>query len=314
MFNHCFITLTKYEGESAINILLQMDFKGKKAMNREEIMEARMEKKKYKVTKEDISKLNNNYSVLFVSEEDAPVLVVNKADEKIPFLDAVSNSVTDDIINSLVPVYFTEEQKNIVAQENIHLATHMAGRYSNYKRMEFEDLEGLAMLGFTKALNSYDLRLAKQIKFSTFCCTCIENIIRTEMEKTNRCVDTSSESCIFLDATFEKEENPSDKLFSEIFSCDNVISQDYSIKSVEKTISNDYKIKSLNKCIESLSLNEQYFICSAYGCFYYEKKKQTELARELGLTQCSVSKRLDSIKKKLKEKLMKEYSIFSAYD
>lgn len=79
--------------------------------------------------------------------------------------------------------------------------------------------------------------------------------------------------------------------------------------SPEVAFRKDYVIHSLKSCIEELSQRDQYIICASYGCFAYELEKQEDIAKTLGTSQGTISRKITEIKKSLRIKLKRNFSI-----
>lgn len=300
-----------YQGEEGIDFILRND-ESLNAYNEEGMEEYKQMRKKLKVTQKELFAFSEKYEYVMCNEEDEPV-VLNNYDEKIPFFDNISARVSENIFTSPIPVYFTEEEKRILTEENLKLTYYMASKYSNYKRIEFEDLVGYANIGFVNALNTYDKRLIHRINFTTYCCNCIDNAIKNKIDSENRKLDTFAPGVIRLDQGVSEGNNYSNNgeysksrnMMSDIFGTD-VVGQ---VKSAEDVVVHKYKIKALFECINELSERDRFMICSTYGCFSYEYMKQSDIAKMLGVSQCSISKHIDVLKRKLKVKLTSKYNI-----
>lgn len=268
-----------------------------------EIMQERLEEfdkeKKLKVTQKDIDGYSDNYSIVNTKED--------LSNRDVKFKDLIREAITDEITKSPVPVYFTDEEKQRNSEENMNLIYFIADKYYEDNRDIYnrEDLIDISTLAFVKALNTYDKRIAKKNAFSTYACNCMMNEILNELKKkriehnrTNISLDS------FIDAKGDTKGR--DKMVADIIGTNIAPEQ---TGSPEVAFRKDYVIHSLKSCIEELSQRDQYIICASYGCFAYELEKQEDIAKTLGTSQGTISRKITEIKKSLRIKLKRNFSI-----
>lgn len=189
----------------------------------------------------------------------------------------------------------TQEEKEILAEENMSLVHYVANKFRN-TRLPYDDLYGAALLGFTKALNSFDSE--RGAKFSTYAVNCMKNEIRFFLRKERK----QSEHTVSYNLVLSTDKNGNDFELYNILADKSDESADMLELMITKENSN-----SVIKAIEQLSETEQYIMKHRYGINGAKFKTQKEIADEINMSQANVSKIQKNSLKKLKKILYEEY-------
>ena len=147
--------------------------------------------------------------------------------------------------------------------------------------IELEDLFGIATIGFVDAVNAFDA--SKHTKFSSFAIKVMWNKIL--LYSNRRKYDSTKEISIY-----ESRSTSSGDEYSllDLMSSDDAPTIDAIVKDEDC-----YRIKILISKLrpEEINIIQQ---------FYYQNKSQTAIARKIGRSQASVSRRLKKIIQSLK--------------
>lgn len=172
---------------------------------------------------------------------------------------------------------FTEEEAEIIAEENMGLIHHIINTL-NYDKFDYNELYDVGLYGYAKAIKSFNKN--KEILFSTYACHCIRNEIMFYMKKEIKHMKNN----ISLNKKIAMGEHK-DLLLEDIIEDD--ISE---INKIEKLMINNDNCKILKKVINKLNDDEKFVICHRFGILGYPEMKQKEIANELHISQASISK------------------------
>lgn len=221
-----------------------------------------------------------------------------------------------------------ENAKNILIQEHSPLVKSLIKRYRN-KNIEYDDLYQLGCVGFTRAINKFDTKY--NVQFSTYAVPIILGEVKRQLRddgyiKVSRTTKQKAqlmkkfiedyiakhsrspqieeianyfeidvqETVFVLDSIkmplsiyekFDDEEN------SQLL-CDKIINLDNNEDKQLNTLL-------LNQLINSLSDKEKKIIILRY----YQDRTQTEIAKELGVSQVQVSRIEAKVLEQLKQQL-----------
>jgi len=188
----------------------------------------------------------------------------------------------------------TEEEKNRMAEENLQLVHFVANKFRN-TRIDYDDLYGAAMFGFTKALNSFDKD--RGTKFSTYAVNCMKNEVRFFLRKERR----QSDHNISYNLVLSTDKNGND------FELYNILADNSDgAKEVSDLLVRKENHEMILRAVSQLSELEQYIINHRYGLKGCEFKTQKEIAAEINMSQANVSKIQKNCMKKIKKFLMSE--------
>ena len=188
----------------------------------------------------------------------------------------------------------TEEEKNRMAEENLQLVHFVANKFRN-TRIDYDDLYGAAMFGFTKALNSFDKD--RGAKFSTYAVNCMKNEVRFFLRKERR----QSDHNISYNLVLSTDKNGND------FELYNILADNSDgAKEVSDLLVRKENHEMILRAVSQLSELEQYIINHRYGLNGCEFKTQKEIAAEINMSQANVSKIQKNCMKKIKKFLMSE--------
>lgn len=189
----------------------------------------------------------------------------------------------------------TEDEKEIIAEENMSLVHYVANKFRNTK-LAYDDLYGAALLGFTKALNSYDSE--RGAKFSTYAVNCMKNEIRFFLRKERR----QSDHTVSYNMVLSTDKNGNDFELYDIISEKNDDNPDVQ----EIMILEENRIATV-EAVSRLTELEQFIINHRYGLNGCDFKTQKEIAEEVDMSQANVSKIQKNCIKKIKKYLAEEY-------
>lgn len=187
----------------------------------------------------------------------------------------------------------TPEEKEQLAEENSSLVFYVVKMFQG-SGVSYDELVSVAMVGYAKALNTYDTK--RNIKFSTYAINCIKNEVLFFLRKEKRHIKNS----VSLSSVLSTDKNGNNLLLEETVS--NYDLQDPSVE--EKVITAD-DIEKLRKIVEELPEKERYIITYRFGLDGGIIKTQREIADDIGMSQANVSKieknTLDKIKQMMQE-------------
>ena len=220
-----------------------------------------------------------------------------------------------------------ENAKNILYENNMPLIKSIVKKFLN-KGVEYNDLYQIACIGFTKAMNNFDITF--NVKFSTYVVPMIIGEIKRFMRdngaiKVSRAIKILANKMNHYIAEYETKNNktPTIKELSEQFNVDEdqivfaldsskmpvslfgiLDSEDGDMElldrlAIDTDIDNQLDKIELSKQLSDLTENEQTLI----KIRYYKDMTQSETAKILGISQVQVSRIESKILKKLKSKL-----------
>jgi len=176
----------------------------------------------------------------------------------------------------------------------LQLVHFVANKFRN-TRIDYDDLYGAAMFGFTKALNSFDK--ARGAKFSTYAVNCMKNEVRFFLRKERR----QSDHNVSYNLVLSTDKNGND------FELYNILSdKSDEAKEVSELLVRKENHEVILRAVSQLSELEQYIINHRYGLNGCEFKTQKEIAAEINMSQANVSKIQKNCMKKIKKFLMSE--------
>lgn len=189
----------------------------------------------------------------------------------------------------------TQDDKEIMAEENMSLVHYVANKFRNTK-LAYDDLYGAALLGFTKALNSFDTD--RGAKFSTYAVNCMKNEIRFFLRKERR----QSEHTVSYNLVLSTDKNGNDFELYDVLTDQSDESPDIQ----EMMVLEENRNATLD-AIARLSELEQFIINHRYGLNGCDFKTQKMIATEVNMSQANVSKIQKNCIKKIKKYLYEEY-------
>ena len=195
----------------------------------------------------------------------------------------------------------TEEEKNIIAEENMLLVHYVANKFRNTKLL-YDDLYGAALLGFTKALNAYDSERGS--KFSTFAVNCMKNEIRFFLRKERR----QSDNTVSYNFVLSQDKNGNDFELYDILADKSDDSPD-----IQEILILEENKKATLDAVSRLSELEQYIMNHRYGLNGCQFKTQKEIAEEVNMSQANVSKIQKNCIKKVKKILYEDYNDYDEF-
>lgn len=188
----------------------------------------------------------------------------------------------------------TEKEKEQLAEENYSLVFYVVKMFQG-SGVSYDELVSIAMVGYAKALNSYDTE--RNVKFSTYAINCIKNEILFFLRKERNHIRNS----ISMSSVLSMDKNGNSLHLEETVS-----NYDLEERSVEDDIILSGDIEILRKALNDLSEKERYIITYRFGLDGGIIKTQREIADAIGMSQANVSKIekniLDKIKRILKER------------
>lgn len=203
-----------------------------------------------------------------------------------PGIEEISiEKVADHIEEGLLSV----EEKNELAEGNINVVYHVAKGFSN-TGIDSEELISIGLLGYAKALESY--RTNRNTKFSTYAINCIKNEILyiLKKEKKHRVHNVS------LNKVLSTDKNGNDLQLEEIL----LNMSDGEEGGLEVKLLNAEKNERIKDVIENqLNDRERYVICHRYELFGMALKTQSQIAKEMNMSQANISKIEKNVLKKM---------------
>lgn len=183
---------------------------------------------------------------------------------------------------------FTEQEANIIAEENLGLIHHII-KTLNIKDFDYADLYDAGLFGYTKAIKSFDKN--RNTQFSTYACNCIRNEILAQMKKEMKHISND----ISLNKQIATNGNNKDLLVRDIIEDDSL-----KLNHIEDIMIEDDTQKKIMRALAKLDESEQFVIKHRYGIIGCKEMLQTEIAQTLNMSQANVSKLEKSGLKKLK--------------
>lgn len=193
----------------------------------------------------------------------------------------------------VIHLTLSAEDKNRIAEENFNLMHYVANTFAS-TGIPHDELVGIATIGFTKALNSYNPNDDRKAKFSTYAVYCMKNEILHFNRKDSKYKYNTvlSGNPLYTDSeggTLSIEDTLSTKMSEDV--------------TVEDFILFKEDLSILMDSIRKLPEREQVIIINRYGLNGGDVLTQSKIGKKLGMTQANVSKLEWSIIEKLKEDL-----------
>lgn len=193
-----------------------------------------------------------------------------------------------------IKVKLTMEEKNKIAEENLPLI-HYVLKSLNNTGISYDELFSVGMVGYAKALDSYDK--SRDVKFSTYAINCIKNEVLFFLRKENKhSMNTTS-----LNKILSVDKNGNDLQLEEIMADEKM-----GEKGLEDMILEDENRKILFKAMEHLKEEERFILIYRFGLDRGIIKTQKEIADTINMSQANVSKIQKNCLQKLKLILRKE--------
>lgn len=183
------------------------------------------------------------------------------------------------------------EARNILIEHNLRLVAFIVNKHYSDCR-EADDLISIGTIGLIRAAETFDIK--KEISFSTYASTCIQNQIKMYFRKNKH-----RNAEIYMNDPIDTDKNGNEITIADIFSDDVCIDEE-----VELKISMQKLYKYVNSVLDE---REKTIIVKRYGlCINGNACKpmtQNEVSELLGISRSYVSR----IEKKALEKLRKEF-------
>jgi len=190
--------------------------------------------------------------------------------------------------------HFTKEEKEIVAAENIALI-HFVLKSIHTQNIPYEELVDAGMMGYAKALESFDK--GRNVKFSTYAINCIRNEIFFFLRKEQKHLANT----ISMNTILSTDNNG-----NTLELIDTIDAEDEE-KSLEHVIENSENRRILLDALEYLKPEEQYILIYRFGLDKGIIKTQKEIAETINMSQANVSKIQKNCLHKLRLILRKEF-------
>jgi len=180
--------------------------------------------------------------------------------------------------------------RDILVTRNLRLVAYVAKRYWKNED-EQEDFIQIGSIGLIRAVETY--KLSKEIQFSTYASTCIDNEIKMHLRKIK---NISRE--VSLDERLDSGEDDTPLVIGDLLKTDDDMNEGMIFDEASKKLY-EYLNEELNEI-------ERTIIISRNGIFGKSIKKQRELAQELGISRSYVSRIEKKAMKKLYESFKKD--------
>ncbi len=184
-----------------------------------------------------------------------------------------------------------KDARNKLIEHNLRLVAYIVNKHYSESR-DTEDLISIGTIGLIRAAETFDP--AKDISFSTYASTCIQNQIKMHFRKNKH---RTSE--VYLNDPIDTDKNGNEITMADIFSDNTCVDDEVDLK-----INMDRLYKYV-KC--SLDEREREIIVKRYGLSVNRKAvhpmTQREVAEQMGISRSYVSR----IEKKALEKLKAEF-------
>ncbi|WP_257985744.1 sigma-70 family RNA polymerase sigma factor [Bacillus sp. M6-12] len=191
----------------------------------------------------------------------------------------------------------TNEEKNVIAEENLSLVFYVVKMFQN-SGIAYDELSSIAMVGYAKALNAYDTE--RNVKFSTYAINCIRNEILFFLRKEKGHMKNN----ISMNTILSMDKNGNNLSLEETVS-----NLDSDKASLEQDVMVADDVKFLNFALEHLTPKERYIVTYRYGLDRGIMKTQKEIANHIGMSQANVSKMEKNILEKVKKILKEKYNM-----
>lgn len=193
-----------------------------------------------------------------------------------------------------VKVKLSMEEKNKIAEENLPLIHYVLKSLNNTGVM-YDELFSVGMVGYAKALDSYDK--SREVKFSTYAINCIKNEVLFFLRKENK----HNQNTTSLNKILSIDKNGNNLELEEIMADDKM-----GDKGLEDIILEEENKQVLLKAMEYLKEEERFILIYRFGLDRGIVKTQKEIADTINMSQANVSKIQKNCLHKLKLILRKE--------
>lgn len=194
----------------------------------------------------------------------------------------------------------TPEEKDQYYEENKKLIYFAIKKISKPDGVDFTELESVGLYGFVKALNTYDK--SNGTKFSTYSVKCILNEIYYFLRKEQKHLSMVDS----LDKEISTDKN------GNALTIGDTVSEE--LASGEKSLEERIMLMELHDvlidALDYLEDDEKYLITYRYGLDNGVIKKQTDIAKELNMSQANVSKLERTCLKKLRGVLKRKNYLY----
>lgn len=181
--------------------------------------------------------------------------------------------------------------RNKLIEHNLRLVAYIVSKHFSDSK-EQEDLISIGTIGLIKAAETFDS--SKEISFSTYAGTCIQNQIKMYFRKNKH-----KYAEVYMNEPIETDKNGNEVTMADIFSDDTCVDDE-----VDLRINTEKLYKYINS---TLNDREKLIVSKRYGLnldgVLHKPMTQREVAKELKISRSYVSR----IEKKAIDKLKKEF-------
>lgn len=189
------------------------------------------------------------------------------------------------------------EEKEILATQNYKLVYSVAHEFKG--SVPFDEIESTALVGFAKALDSFDKEKSKETKakFATYAIRCMRNEVISFLRKENKRMNNET----YAEQAYVYNSDGKETLKIDIITQEDLNSR------LEETIIHDEQMAVLFEVLKELTPHERQILIYRYGLFDEDIKTQKEIADSLNVSQASISKSQHRIEQKLKKIAFRNY-------
>lgn len=196
--------------------------------------------------------------------------------------------------------FLTKEEKDEYAAKNMNLIHRMAHKYhDNHSSLEeYDEFFGEATLGFTKALNTYDI--ASKVPFANYACFCMDNVLRTYCMKFKKV--TNPDIIASLDETIAggKTQSDGDRTLGDIF----VDSTQASVEEqVEEKMTEENLQDVFSRIDKLLNPLQRFCVSTYYGINDCEQMNKAQMSKMLNMPVAKINEALKQASDLLREQL-----------
>ena len=164
-----------------------------------------------------------------------------------------------------------------LSKDNEKLVYYVTNKFQSFRQMiQLDDLADAGMLGYAKAIASYDPD--RGVKFSTFAINCIKNEISFAIRKERRHYDKD----ISINYIAHENKNGRGLIIEDSIACDGPTPQD--------DINNTVLQKAIRECLNRLSAMEKYVVVYRFGLDRGITLTQKDIAELVDMSQANISK------------------------
>lgn len=175
--------------------------------------------------------------------------------------------------------HLTDAEKEWMAARHIKLVPHTIKKFYSHG-YSHDDLMGAGMLGLSNALEKFDPD--KNIKFSTFACTCIQNEILAFLRKEGKIMNNQYSLNHILTTDKNGHALEVEDTISVQENSQEVLADDLLIQEEQR--------QKILKALEFLSEKQRTVIIQRSGLDGLPPRTQNEIAKSIGMSQANVSK------------------------